>query len=393
MKILHIYGLGDTSLLLADGMNELGVDAHVLLSNKQFKTQLPAWMREYPSLKDKIHLHHSEDQLDPQTYIQMGKFANSFDFLICHAPSYTNYAMFKKPFYIWDGGASHFIWREKEVSETLTYDREAARRAYFKAEGIFINDIDCLYSDRFRYPKRLHKKSIPMPLPVDLQTFYPQYSAKMEWTLDKGKQIASKFTVEKDDKFLIYFPSRQIQEYKGVLDVIKGLQLFYLFEKNIRIWIANYGRDVDITKAKVKEYGLESVTEFVKPVPKQEFARMLSMADVVIDQLLLGAYGGVSAQAMACETPPICNVHQPWYEEHYEHVPVLYAKTPFDVQAQLKKALDFKKRDWKGFGQAGRRFVEKWHDHKKVAKRVLEVILEPEQYGDRPIDLWDENNV
>ena len=363
MKILHIYGLGDTSLLLADGMNEQGVDTHVLLSNKQFKTQLPAWMREYPSLKDKIHLHQSEDQLDPQTYIQMGKFANTFDTIICHAPSYTNYAMFKKPFYVWDGGASHFIWNTKEVLPQLQYDKEAARRAYFKAEGIFINDIDCLYSNRFGYPKRLHKNSFPMPLPVDLQTFYP-------------------CATPAKDTFHIYFPSRQIQEYKGVLDIIKGLQHFYLFEKNIKIHIASYGRDVEITKAKVKEYGLEPVTTFFKPVPKQEFARMLSHADVVIDQLVLGAYGGVSAQAMACETPVICNVHQPWYEEHYEHVPVLYAKTPFDVQAQLKKVHWWKnkipeaddKTPWRGFGIAGRRFVEKWHDHKKVAKRVLEVI-------------------
>jgi len=195
-----------------------------------------------------------------------------------------------------------------------------------------------------------------MPLPVDLQTFHS-------------------FNTEPDnDTFHICFPSRQIQEYKNVLDVIKGLQHFYLFEKNIAIHIADYGRDVDISKAKIKEYGLEPVTEFFRPVPKQQFARMLSHADVVIDQLTLGAYGGVSAQAMACETPVICNVHQPWYIKHYELVPVLYAKTPFDVQAQLKKALDFKERDWKGLGEAGRRFVEKYHDHKIVAKNIIEVI-------------------
>lgn len=352
MRVLHIYGLGSTSFLLADSMNEQGIDAHVLVSNKQFSTQLPSWFREYEHLKDKIHVHHSQDQQDPQTLIQLGRFANTFDTIICHAPAYTMFHMFKVPFYIWDGGASHFIWSEKQVSPSLTYDKEAARRAYYKAKAVFLCDLDTMY----RYtPERLRERCIPMPLPVDLQTFYP-------------------VKTEPEDEFHIYFPSRQIQEYKNVLDIIKGLQHFYLFHKDIRIHIADYGRDVDITKAKVKEYGLDHVTEFFRPVPKQQFARMLNHADVVIDQLLLGAYGGVSAQAMACETPVICNVHQPWYEEHYEHVPVLYATTPFDIQAQLKKALDFKKRDWKGFGQAGRRFVEKWHDHKKVAKRLIEVI-------------------
>lgn len=361
MKILHIYGLGDTSFLLADAMNELGTDTHVLVSNSQFKIHLPGWMREYPNLEGKIHVHHSQDLMDPMTNIEIGRFANSFDMIICHAPAFNKFHMFKKPFCIWDGGASYFIWRDKDISVELIYDREVSRRSYYKAKYIFLSDMHCLYSKR--YPKRLLKNSIPVPLPVDLRTFFPQKEPD-------------------PDTFNIYFPTRQIQEGKCILDVIKGLQHFCLYGKNIKIHIADYGRDVEISKAKVREYGLEAITTFFKPVPKQQFARMLSHADVVIDQLVVGAYGGVSAEAMACETPVICNIHQPWYEKHYEHVPILHAKTPFDIQAQLKKVHWWKYKDkqtddptpWKGFGIAGRRFVEKYHDHKKVAKRVLEVI-------------------
>ena len=353
MKLLNLFGLGDTSMLLTVALNRLGIDTDLLLSNKMFKTHLPSWMRDFPELENHTYVWQAEDAMDFQTVLQLGKFCNKYDHIIAHAPGAVYHHLFKKPFSIWDGGSSHFLWNNIRLSiDAIQYDKEAARRGYYRAKHILCNDINVYYE---WLPRNLIERATPIPLPVDCDTFKPMIClSKVE-----------------DDPFIVYFPTRQISELKGIRPILEGFKQFTEEVPESILLIAKYGRDVPYTRYLIEELKLQDNAKFVDIVPKQEFAAALNYADVIIDQVVLGAIGGVTVQAMACEKPVIVNANQDWYREHYDLVPIINAK---DSEGVYNGLLTAHITHWNGIKELGRKFILKYHEYNKVAERLVEVI-------------------
>ncbi len=355
MKLLNLFGLGDTSMLLTVGLNRLGIETDLLLSNKMFKTHLPSWMREFPELENHTYVWQAEDAMDFQTVRQLGKFCNKYDHIIAHAPAAVYHHIFKNPFSIWDGGSAHFVWNNIRLSiDALQFDKEAARRGYYAAKHILCNDIDVYYN---WLPKPLIDRATPIPLPVDCDTFKPMNIKHY------------------DNRFVVYFPTRQISELKGIRPILEGFKRFTEEVPESIMLISKYGRDVPYTRYLIEALGLQKHAEFIDIVPKQQFAQNLNKADVIIDQIVLGAIGGVTVQAMACEKPVIVNANQDWYREHYETIPVNNASNAERIEFILK--LLYYNKDSYFFdlhNREARQFILKYHEYNKVAERLLEVI-------------------
>jgi len=343
VRILNLFGLGDTSLLFTEHMNALGEDAYLLLSNRQFTTQYPGWMRKYQHLKDKIMVWDCADLMDPNTLLSLGHYANTFDMVLVHSPGQVYCDLFKVPFCIWDGGNSEEYWNPHRHYEVSV---EGARRAYRHARWTFLNDIDTLYKFGHNFPRRSF-----MPLPVDLETFHP-------------------VPVPGHDDFIIYFASRQVEVHKHIEAILRGIALFAQQRTDVTLWIANYGNDLPLSKMWVKDLGLGPITQYVPLATKQKFNQMLNMADVVIDQLALGACGGVTWQALASGVPVIVNAYSPWHREQYgELPPVGNARSAEDVAYWLQVYYEFRQR-----AQQRIDFVRRHHDAYKVTERVLEMM-------------------
>ena len=353
MRLLNIFGFGDTSMLLTVALNRLGIETDLLLSNKQFKMHLPAWMRAFPEIENHIYVWQAEDAMDFQTVRQLGKFCNKYDHIIGHSPAAVYHHLFKKPFSIWDGGSARFIFNETVLSlSALQFDKEAARRGYYAAEHIICNDLDIYYR---WLPKAVVKRAIPIPLPVDCETFRPMT------VLDKCS----------DDPFIVYFPTRQIAEGKGTRPILEGFKQFTEEVDETIMLIAQYGRDVAYTRYLIEELELQNHARFVTIVPQPQFAVALNSADVIIDQIICGSIGGVTVQAMACGKPVIVNANQKWYKKHYEEVPIFNAVDSVGVFDALRIAYIFRNA---GTMKLSRKFILKYHEYNKVAERLLEVI-------------------
>lgn len=124
---------------------------------------------------------------------------------------------------------------------------------------------------------------------------------------------------------------------------------------------------------------------FVEGVPHEEAMRRLRRADVIIDQLRVGWYGGLSVEMMAMGKPVVCYVR----DEDLRSVPAeMAAELPIvratpesltDVIAGLASARD----RLREIGGRSRQFVETWHDPRRIAHAMLTV------YRDPSVRFWD----
>ena len=97
----------------------------------------------------------------------------------------------------------------------------------------------------------------------------------------------------------------------------------------------------------------------------------LREADVVIDQVRAGAYGTVTAEAMALGKPVICYILPELLPTYGSDFPVVSAdpSTLEEVLAELMRSPDTRAR----VGAESRRYAERVHDHVAVAATLVDV--------------------
>ncbi|KKQ78929.1 MAG: hypothetical protein UT02_C0052G0003 [Parcubacteria group bacterium GW2011_GWC2_38_7] len=110
----------------------------------------------------------------------------------------------------------------------------------------------------------------------------------------------------------------------------------------------------------------------IENIPHNQMKKMCQEADIAIDQLLIGWYGGYAVEMMALEKPVICYLNPdlfrfvPWAKE----IPIINA-TPKNIKEKIKLLLENPALRIK-LGQAGRQFALKYHNPESLAKKFIE---------------------
>lgn len=111
----------------------------------------------------------------------------------------------------------------------------------------------------------------------------------------------------------------------------------------------------------------------VENLPQEEARRVYQQADLLVDQLLAGWYGGVAVELMALGKPVICYLR----DEDLDLVPPslradlpIVRATPQTIYAVLRRCLTDRRQELPALGQRGRSFVEKWHSPLAIARRL-----------------------
>ena len=121
-----------------------------------------------------------------------------------------------------------------------------------------------------------------------------------------------------------------------------------------------------------KKYDFDFI--LVENKPFDEAKKIYESADIFIDQLILGTYGGVAVEAMALGKPVISWIAD--YRKEYDpkDMPVVSAN-PDNIQEKIESLLkDTEMRN--DLGIKSRRFVEKYHDVNKIINGILQVYNE-----------------
>ena len=143
---------------------------------------------------------------------------------------------------------------------------------------------------------------------------------------------------------------------------------------------------LDATERLQRE-GIQFDLELVEGLPHAEAQRRFQEADLVVDQLLLGWYGGFAVEAMALGKPVIAYLRESDFHvvpaQMLEELPVIHA-TPANIYDLLKEWLTIRSQSLPERGRASRAYVEHWHDARAIARRLIvdyEAILRERKSG------------
>jgi glycosyltransferase involved in cell wall biosynthesis len=112
----------------------------------------------------------------------------------------------------------------------------------------------------------------------------------------------------------------------------------------------------------------------VEGMSRSEARREYESADLLVDQILLGWYGGVAVELMALGKPVVCYIRQ----EDLKFVPEamrrdlpLIDASPKTIKAVLGDLLTRRRGELPELGRRSRLFVEEWHDPRKIARQIV----------------------
>jgi glycosyltransferase involved in cell wall biosynthesis len=129
-------------------------------------------------------------------------------------------------------------------------------------------------------------------------------------------------------------------------------------------------RHVEEAVAALRAEGVPVRLDLLEGTTRDEVLRRTAAADLVVDQLLLGWYGGFAVEAMALAKPVLCAIDEnPFGDE----LPIVHA-TPVTLADRLRELASAPQRR-RELGLAGRRFVETVHDPRAVARQVLDGLV------------------
>lgn len=123
--------------------------------------------------------------------------------------------------------------------------------------------------------------------------------------------------------------------------------------------------------------GLPIRLELLEGMPRTELLDRLRAADLVVDQLLIGWYGGFAVEAMALGKPVLCHVDESDAAAVGlgAELPIVRV-TPTTIAARLR-TLAGEREALVRIGADGRAFVERHHDPRAVARQALDGYIEP----------------
>jgi glycosyltransferase involved in cell wall biosynthesis len=129
---------------------------------------------------------------------------------------------------------------------------------------------------------------------------------------------------------------------------------------------------------RLRRRGLPLELTLVEGLPHAEVLARYREADIVVDQLLLGWYGGLAVEGMALGKPVVCYLREEDLRflprEMAQALPIVRS-TPDDLARTLEGLLDDPAHT-RRVGEAGRAFVERWHNPFRVAQQLAAVYAE-----------------
>jgi len=123
--------------------------------------------------------------------------------------------------------------------------------------------------------------------------------------------------------------------------------------------------------AALRDEGVAVRLDLIEGVPRTEVLKRTHRADVVVDQLSIGWYGGYAVEAMSLARPVLCNIKEedPSDNPFGDDLPIVRTTTATvrnDLRAIL---LDDERRE--RVAMEGREFAERVHDPRRVAQANL----------------------
>ncbi|MEP7196483.1 MAG: hypothetical protein ABI851_08175 [Saprospiraceae bacterium] len=249
----------------------------------------------------------------------------------------------------------------KNVKLVFTYNGDDARMNYSVVDGIDFNEYLRDYTitkAHFNKNRRLQKiKKVDryahhiFAVNPDLMNFLPERTSFLPYTM------CNFYTIEKVNKrfdkenfTIVHAPTNRM---------VKGTEF--------------------IEKALVKLREIYPFVQivYVENVTNAEALEIYKTADLLIDQVIIGWYGGLAVEVMRMGIPVACYLR----EEDFHFVPeemisdlknAIIQISPLNIVEPIQKLIEDRKK-LSEYAEHGFNYVTKWHDPLRVAQKVVEV--------------------
>ena len=131
------------------------------------------------------------------------------------------------------------------------------------------------------------------------------------------------------------------------------------------------GSETVLQVARVLEDAGRIRFRLIEGLPHAEAMRLLSEADVVVDQLLLGTYGILACEAMALGKPVVTYLHDEFRDRYPDDLPIVSATPATLAEVLGDLAADGSRRET--LGRRGRSYVEAHHDAARIAEQLIRI--------------------
>ncbi len=137
--------------------------------------------------------------------------------------------------------------------------------------------------------------------------------------------------------------------------------------------LTEWGLELDRSRALIEELGIGGRVRWIKPLPKLQLIDAYRGADIVLDQFLIGTFGAIAPEAMACGRPVIMAYDAEVNEWAFPTAPpIVPARTVEELSRQLTRLVGDPGEQAR-IGLAGRDWVERHHGWRLVVDRQLKI--------------------
>lgn len=130
--------------------------------------------------------------------------------------------------------------------------------------------------------------------------------------------------------------------------------------------------DVVAAVEQLRSEGLSVELDLIEGMPNEQALRRFAAADVIVDQLVLGWYGGLAVECMAMGRPVVCHIDEVT-NPFGERLPIVRAQAQNLASVLRELAGDPERR--RGLGRAGREFAIAEHSPLTIARRCYEGLI------------------
>lgn len=129
----------------------------------------------------------------------------------------------------------------------------------------------------------------------------------------------------------------------------------------------------DTIEAVINRLSKEKTISYIRieEMSHKEAIQYYQQADIIIDQILCGAYGNLSIEAMALGKPVICYIRPDLMKTYPDSLPIISAN-PDTLYHELKSLVEDPERRFE-LGKKGRSYVEEYHEGTKVIQQLLSI--------------------
>ena len=320
MKVLFCDPLNTQNnfYIFARCLQEAGIDAHVAMDSGGMipESHQPGW-HDRKGDEEWVHRLQFPFTLHPMEYRRrqsvLCSLVKQFDLVVCsgHVPMWIHRA--GVPFIFFSYGSD--------------LDQEATQGWSGIPRKITLVEIVRRYFVKTLLSRSLRKASAVVLSPYQVRTaqklglknlrFLPHIiDTTLFRVVDDREEIKRTIKKTLGCDLLLFHPPRQVWTDRSIADC-KGNDIVFRafaefvqgYEGRAKLVVIEKGWDVGASKRLIDELGIESSVKWLQPMPKNPMVRWYNIADVVLDQFVVGVLALVAVEAMACGTPVVTHVY------------------------------------------------------------------------------------